>query len=57
MLYVDGYVIPVLKKNVRVYFRMSRMAGKVFIEHGALEYRECVGDDLEFKGITSFPRR
>jgi uncharacterized protein YbaA (DUF1428 family) len=50
-LYVDGFVLPVPKKNLSAYRRMSQKAGKVWMEHGALEYRECVGDDLKPKGI------
>jgi uncharacterized protein YbaA (DUF1428 family) len=45
--YVDGYVLPVPKKNVAAYRRMAQKAGKVWKDHGALEYRECVGDDLQ----------
>jgi uncharacterized protein YbaA (DUF1428 family) len=44
--YVDGYVLPVPKKNVAAYRRMAQKAAKVWKDHGALEYRECVGDDL-----------
>jgi uncharacterized protein YbaA (DUF1428 family) len=47
MPYVDGYVIPLPKKNLPTYIRIARKASKVFIEHGALKYTECVGDDLE----------
>jgi uncharacterized protein YbaA (DUF1428 family) len=54
--YVDGFVIPVPRKNLAVYRRISQRAGKVWREHGALEYRECVGDDLDIKGVTAFPR-
>jgi uncharacterized protein YbaA (DUF1428 family) len=49
MRYVDGFVLPVPKKNLKAYARMSQMAGKIWREHGALEYRECVGDDLKVK--------
>ncbi len=52
---VDGYVLPVPKKNLPVYRRMAEEAGKVWREHGALEFRECVGDDLKTKKIKSFP--
>ncbi len=55
-VYVDGFVLPVPKKNIKAYRRMSRKAGKVWREHGALEYRECVGDDLKQKGVAAFPR-
>ena len=47
--YVDGYVLPVPKKNLAVYRRMAQKAGKIWREHGALEYRECVGEDLQTK--------
>jgi len=57
MKYVDGYVLPVPKKNVQVYRRLAQKAGKVWREHGALEYRECVGDDLNVKWGAPFPRR
>ncbi|HEY5611545.1 MAG TPA: DUF1428 domain-containing protein, partial [Thermoanaerobaculia bacterium] len=56
MAYVDGYVLPVPKKNIEVYRRMARKAGKVWRDHGALEYRECVGDDLKVKFGVSFGR-
>jgi len=56
MPYVDGFVVPVPKKNVAAYRRMSTKAGKVWREHGALEYRECAGDDLKVKMGASFPR-
>jgi uncharacterized protein YbaA (DUF1428 family) len=56
-MYVDGYVLPVPKKNLSAYRRLSQKAGKIFREHGALEYRECAGDDLDIKGIVPFPRR
>jgi uncharacterized protein YbaA (DUF1428 family) len=55
--YVDGFLLPVPKKNLATYRRMSRKAGKVWREHGALEYRECAGDDLKVKGVVPFPRR
>src|SRR2546427_4307666 len=54
--YVDGFVIPVPKKNVNVYRRMAQKAGKVWRDHGALEFRECVGDDLNIKKGKPFPR-
>jgi uncharacterized protein YbaA (DUF1428 family) len=57
MPYVDGYVLPVPKKHLPAYRRMARKAGEIWREHGALEYRECVGDDLDVKGLTPFPRR
>ena len=56
MRYVDGYVLPVPKKNLRAYRRLAKNAGRIWREHGALEYRECVGDDLKVKFGLPFPR-
>ncbi len=53
--YVDGFLLPVPKKNVEAYRRMAAKAGKVWREHGALEYRECVGDDVK-KNAEPFRR-
>jgi uncharacterized protein YbaA (DUF1428 family) len=55
--YVDGFLLPIPKKQVKTYRRLAQQAGKVWREHGALEYRECVGDDLDIKGVASFPGR
>lgn len=57
MPYVDGFVLPVPKKNVQAYRRIASKAGKIWREHGALEFRECVGEDLAVKGLVPFPRR
>ena len=54
--YVDGFVLPVPKKNLAAYRRLAQKAGKIWKELGALEYRECAGDDLNVKFGTSFPR-
>jgi uncharacterized protein YbaA (DUF1428 family) len=54
--YVDGFVLPVPKKNLARYQRLAKAAGKLWKEHGALEYRECVGDDLAVKMGLPFPR-
>ncbi len=54
--YVDGYVIPVPKKNLEAYRRMAKLGAKVWKEHGALEYVECVGDDLAVKMGLPFTR-
>ena len=54
--YVDGFVIPIPKKNVGAYRRMAQKAGQIWREHGALEFRECVGDDLNLKAGMPFPR-
>lgn len=56
MAYVDGFVVPVPKKNLPAYRRMARKAGKVWRDHGALEFRECVADDVKVGKWTSFPR-
>lgn len=52
--YVDGFVLPVPTKKLDVYRRMATAAGKIWREHGALEFRECVGEDLNIKGMLSF---
>lgn len=56
MAYVDGFVLAVPKKNLAAYRKLSRAAGKVWREHGALEYRECAGDDLAIKMGLPFPK-
>jgi uncharacterized protein YbaA (DUF1428 family) len=57
MSYVDGFVIPMPRKNVGAYQKMARRAGKIWREYGALEYFECVGDDLNVKMIhATFPK-
>ena len=56
MRYVDGYVLPVPKKNVAAYRRMAQKAGKVWRDHGALEYIECAADDVKPGKHTSFPQ-
>jgi len=57
MVYVDGFVLPVPRKNLRAYERMARKAGRIWQQHGALEYRECVGEDLDVKMGKPFPRQ
>jgi uncharacterized protein YbaA (DUF1428 family) len=54
--YVDGFVLPVPKKNVDAYRRIATLAGKVWLEHGALEYVECAADDVKPGKVTSFPQ-
>jgi uncharacterized protein YbaA (DUF1428 family) len=56
MRYVDGYVLPVPKKNLGAYRRLAEKAGRIWREHGALEYRECAGEDLKVKFGVPFPR-
>jgi len=55
MTYVDGYVIPVPKKKLAAYKKMAQLGKKVWMKNGALEYFECVGEDLAPKGMTGFP--
>ena len=54
--YVDGFVVPVPKRKLDAYRRLSRKAGKLWREHGALSYRECVADDAPVGKVTSFPQ-
>lgn len=56
MPYVDGFVVPVPKKNLGAYRKMARKVGRVWMAHGALEYREWVADDVKPGKITSFPQ-
>ena len=56
MAYVDGFIIPVPKQKLDAYRRMSRKAGKIWREYGALEYKECVADDAPKGKVTSFPQ-
>ena len=56
MRYVDGFVLTVQKKNLAAYCRMAKRASKIWREHGALEYRECVGDDLQSTWGQSFSK-
>jgi uncharacterized protein YbaA (DUF1428 family) len=56
MSYVDGFLVPVPKKKVADYRRMAAKAGKIWREHGALEFRECIADDVAWGKRTSFPR-
>jgi uncharacterized protein YbaA (DUF1428 family) len=57
MSYVDGFVIPLPKKNVQAYRRIAKRAGAIWREHGALEYRECVADGGDAKNFASFRRQ
>ncbi len=56
MVYVDGFVVPMPKKKVQAYRRLAQKAGKVWREHGALEFRECIADNVKVGKLTSFPR-
>ena len=54
--YVDGFIMPIPKKKVAAYRQMARKAGKVWREHGAVEFKECIADDVKWGKRTSFPR-
>ena len=56
MSYVDGFVLPIPKKKLETYRRMAELGRKAWMKHGALEYRECVGDDLAAKWGMPFTR-
>ena len=56
MSYVDGFVVPVPKKSMKAYLAMARKAGKVWKDHGAIDYCECIADDVKVGKWTSFPR-
>ena len=56
MSYVDGFVVPVPKKNLAAYKKMAKKSAKVWREHGALDYREWVADDVKPGKLTSFPQ-
>ncbi|MBO9515751.1 MAG: DUF1428 domain-containing protein [Variovorax sp.] len=56
MAYVDGYVLPVPKANIDKYRELARRAAQVWREHGALQYRECIADDVKPGEVTSFPQ-
>lgn len=54
--YVDGFILPVPKKNLKKYLKMAKLCGKVWRDHGAIDYVECVADDVKKGKITSFPQ-
>jgi uncharacterized protein YbaA (DUF1428 family) len=56
MPYVDGFVVPLPKANIEAYKEQARLAGSVWMEHGALSYVECIGEDTPYGEVTSFPR-
>jgi len=56
MPYVDGFIVPVPKDKLDAYRKLARKAGKIWIEHGALEFHECLADDVQVGKRTSFPR-
>jgi len=54
--YVDGFVVPVPQRNLDAYRRLAAQAGKIWMEHGALQYWECTADDVKPGKVTSFPQ-
>lgn len=56
MVYVDGFIVPVPKAKLEAYKEMARLGGDVWMDHGALSYVECIGDDVPHGEVTSFPR-
>lgn len=54
--YVDGFILPISKKKIAAYRRIAQKASKIWREHGALDYRECVGNDLNVKTAMPFPK-
>jgi uncharacterized protein YbaA (DUF1428 family) len=56
MSYVDGFVVPVPLKKLAAYRRMAKKAGRIWKEHGALDYKEWISDDVKVGKLTSFPR-
>ena len=56
MSYVDGFVVPVPKRATQAYLRMARTSSRIWLDHGALHYMECIADDVKWGKRTSFPR-
>ncbi len=56
MPYVDGFVLPLPKKNVEAYREISNKYAAIWREHGALQFRECIADDVKPGKLTSFPQ-
>jgi len=56
MAYVDGFVIPVPKDKIEAYKAQAKNAGEIWKEHGALDFVECIGNDVPYGEVTSFPR-
>lgn len=55
-MYVDGFVLPIPRKKIAAYKKMAQIAGKVWREHGAIDYVECIADDVKPGKVTSFPQ-
>lgn len=56
MSYVDGYVLPVPRKNIAAYKKLAALGGKLWMEHGAISYKECVAEDMKVKCGLPFPK-
>lgn len=56
MKYVDGFVLPVPRRKVAAYLKLAKVAGKVWRDHGAIDYVECIADDVKKGKLTSFPQ-
>ena len=56
MSYVDGYVLPLPKKHIKAYQSIAKKAGRIWKEHGALDYKECIGENLKIKGLVPFTK-
>lgn len=54
--YVDGFVLPIPRKNLAKYVKIAKLAGKLWLEHGAIDYVECIADDVKKGKVTSFPQ-
>lgn len=54
--YVDGFVLPIPRKNLAAYKKMAKLAGKIWRDHGAIDYVECIADDVKKGKLTSFPQ-
>lgn len=56
LVYVDGFILPLPRKNLRAYVRLANLCADIWLEHGALEYFECTADDVKKGKVTSFPQ-
>jgi uncharacterized protein YbaA (DUF1428 family) len=54
--YVDGFILPIRKNKVKDYVKMAKLAGKIWLEYGAIDYFECIADDVKPGKYTSFPQ-
>lgn len=56
MTYIDGFLFPIARKNMKAYLKMAKLGGKIWMKHGALAYKECVQDDVKTKGTASLAK-